>query len=92
LAVLIVLLTSWLAFRIAGGAGVLAMASWRDAARYALVVMFLFTATAHFNKMKHDLAHDSGVLSATFMARVHHRRFGVAWRAWADAPSILEGR
>jgi hypothetical protein len=30
--------------------------SWRDSARYALV-MFIFTATAHFNKMKHDLAH-----------------------------------
>jgi uncharacterized membrane protein len=56
MAVLIVLLASWLAFRVAGGAGVLAMASWRDAARYALVVMFVFTATAHFNKMKHDLA------------------------------------
>ena len=24
--------------------------------RYALVVMFVFTASAHFNKMKHDLA------------------------------------
>ena len=33
-----------------------ALASWQDSARYALVVMFIFTATAHFNKMKHDLA------------------------------------
>ena len=33
-----------------------ALASWQDSARYALVVMFIFTATAHFNKMKHHLA------------------------------------
>lgn len=32
------------------------LASWQDSARYALVVMFIFTATAHFHKMKHDLA------------------------------------
>jgi uncharacterized membrane protein len=54
--VLIVLLVSWLAFRGMGAAGVQALASWQDSARYALVVMFIFTATAHFNKMKHDLA------------------------------------
>ena len=54
--VLIVLLVSWLAFRAIGAAGVHAVATWQDCARYALVVMFLFTATAHFNKMKHDLA------------------------------------
>jgi uncharacterized membrane protein len=54
--VLIVLLVSWLVFRVVGAAGVDALASWQDSARYALVVMFIFTATAHFNKMKHDLA------------------------------------
>jgi uncharacterized membrane protein len=54
--VLIVLLVSWLVFRGVGAAGVQALASWKDSARYALVVMFVFTATAHFNKMKHDLA------------------------------------
>jgi len=54
--VLIVLLVSWLAFRAVGAAGVHALASWQDSARYALVVRFVFTATAHFNKMKHDLA------------------------------------
>ena len=54
--VLIILLVSWLAFRVMGAAGVHDLASWRDSARYALVVMFIFTATAHFNKMKHDLA------------------------------------
>ena len=54
--VLIILLVSWLAFRAVGAAGVHPLASWQDSARYALAVMFVFTATAHFNKMKHDLA------------------------------------
>jgi uncharacterized membrane protein len=54
--VLIVLLVSWAAFRAIGAAGVQAASSWQDSARYALAVMFLFTASAHFNKMKHDLA------------------------------------
>jgi len=54
--VLMVLLAAWLVFRAIGAAGVQDLASWQDSARYALVVMFIFTATAHFNKMKHDLA------------------------------------
>jgi uncharacterized membrane protein len=54
--VLILMLASWLIFRAIGAAGVHALASWQDSARYALVVMFVFTATAHFNKMKYDLA------------------------------------
>jgi uncharacterized membrane protein len=54
--VLIVLLVSWLIFRAVGAAGVHALASWRDSARYALAVMFAFAASAHFNKMKYDLA------------------------------------
>lgn len=54
--VLIILLVSWLIFRAMGAAGVHALVSWRDSVPYALGVMFLFTATAHFNKMKHDLA------------------------------------
>jgi uncharacterized membrane protein len=29
---------------------------WRDAVRIGLVALFLFTAVAHFNSMKHDLA------------------------------------
>jgi uncharacterized membrane protein len=53
--VLIVLLVSWLVLRGIGAAGVYALASWRDSARYALAVMFVFTATTHFNKMKYDL-------------------------------------
>lgn len=54
--VLVVLLVSWVVFRGIGAAGVQTLASWQDSARYALAVMFIFTATAHFNKMKHDLA------------------------------------
>jgi uncharacterized membrane protein len=55
--VLIVLLAAWLVFRAIGAAGVHVLASWQHSALYALAVMFVFTATAHFNKMKHDLAH-----------------------------------
>lgn len=54
--VLVLLLVSWLVFRAIGAAGVQALSSWQDSARYAFAVMFTFTATAHFNKMKHDLA------------------------------------
>ena len=54
--VLIVLLVSWVALRGIGAAGVHSLASWQNSARYALAVMFIFTATAHFNRMKHDLA------------------------------------
>jgi len=54
--VLTVLLVSWAALRAIGAAGVPALSTWHDSARYALALMFIFTATAHFNKMKHDLA------------------------------------
>jgi uncharacterized membrane protein len=54
--VLIVLLAAWLVFRAIGAAGVHVLASWQHSALYALAVMFVFTATAHFNKMRHDLA------------------------------------
>ena len=54
--VLILLLVSWAAFRTIGAAGVQALASWQHSALYSLAVMFVFTATAHFNNMKHDLA------------------------------------
>jgi uncharacterized membrane protein len=54
--VLILLLATWLLFRAVGAAGVHVLASWQHSALYALAVMFVFTATAHFNTMKHDLA------------------------------------
>jgi uncharacterized membrane protein len=56
MAVLIVLLVSWLILRGIGALGVTALATWQDSARYALALMFAFTGVAHFNKMKHDLA------------------------------------
>jgi len=54
--VLIVLLAALLVFRAMGAAGVHVFASWQHSALYALALMFVFTASAHFNKMKHDLA------------------------------------
>jgi uncharacterized membrane protein len=54
--VLLVLLVSWVVLRGLGAAGVQVLASWQGSASYALALMFIFTATAHFNKMKHDLA------------------------------------
>ena len=54
--VLVVLFGSWLILRGIGVLGATALATWHDSARYALAVMFIFTAVAHFNKMRHDLA------------------------------------
>jgi uncharacterized membrane protein len=54
--VLVVLFGSWLILRGIGVLGATALATWHDSARYALAVMFVFTAVAHFNKMRHDLA------------------------------------
>jgi uncharacterized membrane protein len=53
--VLIILFTAWLVFRGIGSLGVAAFATWQASACYGLVVMFVFTGIAHFNKMKHDL-------------------------------------
>lgn len=61
--ILIVLFTSWLMFRGIGALGVGALATWQHSACYALVVMFVFTGIAHFNKMKYDLAR---MVPATF--------------------------
>jgi uncharacterized membrane protein len=55
MAVVGVLFASWLVFRGIGALGVGAFSTWQDSARYALAIMFLFTSTAHFSKMKHDL-------------------------------------
>ena len=55
MAPLIVLLVAILIFR-AVGLRVIRFASWREATRYGLAVMFMFTAMAHFGPMKHDFA------------------------------------
>jgi uncharacterized membrane protein len=54
--VLVVLLVSFVVLRVVGFLGVRRLAFWRDAGLGALVIMFLFTSTAHFSGMKHDLA------------------------------------
>jgi uncharacterized membrane protein len=54
--VLAVLLGSWLVLRAAGAGGVRPLASWRASGRWALAIMLLFTASAHFTSMRHDLA------------------------------------
>ena len=52
---LLVLLISLLIFRVIGAFGVDIFSSYQDSARFALALMFLFTASAHFTKMKEDL-------------------------------------
>jgi uncharacterized membrane protein len=54
--VLLVLGISFIILRGLGLLGVKWLASWKDAGRGALVIMFLFTAASHFTSMKHDLA------------------------------------
>jgi uncharacterized membrane protein len=51
----LVLIGSLLLFRGLGAAGVEAFSSWAAATRWALAVMFLVTASAHFTSMKADL-------------------------------------
>jgi len=53
--VLFVLLISLLLYRAIGALGVAALATWTGATRYALATMLVFTASAHFTKMKSDL-------------------------------------
>jgi uncharacterized membrane protein len=51
----ILLVAATLLFRGLGALGVAAFETWMDSARFALALMFVFTATAHFNRMKEDL-------------------------------------
>jgi uncharacterized membrane protein len=55
-AVLLVLFISLLFFRALGALGVSRFDTWIASTRFALAAMFLFTSTAHFNKIRHDLA------------------------------------
>jgi uncharacterized membrane protein len=54
--VLLVLIISLVVFRGLGALGVSAFDTWAASTRYALAVMFLFTSTAHFSKIRHELA------------------------------------
>jgi hypothetical protein len=87
MAVLIVLMVSWVTLRLAGAAGVAMLETWRVSARYALVVMFL-TAAAHFNKMKYDLVR---MIPTTFpnpLLLVYVTGFFLSsWVLWAS-PSL----
>ena len=53
---LFVLVISFILLRGLGWIGVKRLSSWRDAGRFALVIMFLFTGFSHFSSMKYDLA------------------------------------
>lgn len=53
--VLFVLLGSLLVFRGLGALGVEAFGTWVAASRYALSLMLIFTASAHFTRMREDL-------------------------------------
>ena len=55
MAVLMVLLAAWLLFGGLGALGVEQLSTWQGSAAWALAVMFLFTASAHFTKTKDDL-------------------------------------
>ena len=50
-----VLVGATLFLRALGALGVDAFATWIDSARVALALMFLFTASAHFTRMREDL-------------------------------------
>ena len=53
---LIVLFASLLIFHVLGALGIAPFSSWIVCTRYALAIMFLFTSSAHFTRMRHDLA------------------------------------
>ena len=52
---LLLLIAALLLLRAAGALGVTPLADWHTAARYALAVMFAFTALAHFGRQKDSL-------------------------------------
>ena len=56
MAVLVVLLTTLFFFRGLGALGVEGLSSWQVSTAWALAVMFLFAASAHFTRTKKDLA------------------------------------
>lgn len=71
MAVLIVLFGSMLIFRGLGSLGIGAFSNWQDCTAYALTVMFLFTASAHFNKMRHDLVRMVPAIFPSPMLMIH---------------------
>jgi uncharacterized membrane protein len=55
MAPLIVLLLSFVIFRLLGGAGVEGFVAWEASLRWGLAVMFVFTGIAHFTRARADL-------------------------------------
>ncbi|HEX9037503.1 MAG TPA: DoxX family protein [Ktedonobacterales bacterium] len=51
----VVLIAAWLGLRGLGALGVAPLASWQTDAAYALALMFLVTASAHFGKSRADM-------------------------------------
>ena len=83
--VLIVLVAAWLVFRAMGAAGVHVLASWQHSALYALALMFVFTAMAHFNKNKHLIA----LLIGMFIANINAAQKGITLRGKPSTPLWL---
>ena len=54
--ILVILVVTTLLARLLGVGGVLVLDSWPAATRAGLCAMFLVTALAHFNSIRHDLA------------------------------------
>jgi uncharacterized membrane protein len=54
--ILVILIVTTLLARLLGMGGVAVLDSWPASTRAGLCVMFLFTALAHFNSMRRDLA------------------------------------
>lgn len=52
---LLLLIAALLVLRAAGALGVAPLADWRTTARFALAIMFAFTAVAHFGRQKDSL-------------------------------------
>jgi uncharacterized membrane protein len=52
--IVFILVIASILLRGAGRLGVRWFASWRDAVRVALAIMFLFTGATHFSDMQHD--------------------------------------
>ena len=52
---LLLLIAALLVLRTAGALGVTPLAEWRSSARFALAIMFVFTAAAHFGRQKESL-------------------------------------
>lgn len=56
MAPLLVLVAATILGRLLGYMRLPALSNWRTAARFGLVVMFVFTGSSHFGGMKHDFA------------------------------------